>query len=152
MPHNPPHDAIVDQSQEVLQRRFPPPQWRVRVQSAITTPDSEPEPDVVLAPGPASRYLDHHPEPEEIELLVEVSDSTLNDDRQHKGRLYSRARIAVYWIVNLILRQIEVYSDPSGPDPNPSYRNRQDYQIGEEIPVFVGGQEAARIPVAEFFA
>src|SRR4051812_40189587 len=55
MPHNPPHDATVDQSREVLQAALPAG-WRVRVQSAITLSDSEPEPDLVVVPGPAARY------------------------------------------------------------------------------------------------
>src|SRR5262245_53367242 len=71
MPHNPPHDGIVDLAREVIRGKLPAG-WRVRVQSAITTPDSEPEPGLVVAPGPASRYFDHHPGPSEIALVVEV--------------------------------------------------------------------------------
>ena len=53
--HTPAHDSVLDQDQEVL-RRVLPPGWRVRVQSAITTTDSEPEPDIAVVPGPANRY------------------------------------------------------------------------------------------------
>ena len=76
MPHNPPHDATVDQARELLQTSLPPG-WRVRIQSAITTAESEPEPDLVVTPGPASRYAARHPQPHEIALVAEVSDSSL---------------------------------------------------------------------------
>ena len=49
-------------------------------------------------------------------LVVEVADSSLQFDRRDKGSLYARARIAEYWIVNLIDRVLEVYRDPE-PDP-----------------------------------
>src|SRR5688572_3142360 len=63
MPRNPPHDTTIDTVQEALRQKLQPPAWRVRVQSAITTSDSEPEPDVVVAAGPPSRYLKRHAGP-----------------------------------------------------------------------------------------
>src|SRR5262245_16087266 len=59
MPRNTPHDVCLDKSLEAL-RAILPTGWRLRVQSAITTPDSEPEPDFAIVPGPANRYLAHH--------------------------------------------------------------------------------------------
>src|SRR5438874_1639383 len=53
--HNPLHDTTVDRVQELLRDRVEKI-WRIRIQSAITTSDSEPEPDVVIAQGPADRY------------------------------------------------------------------------------------------------
>jgi hypothetical protein len=148
MPHNPPHDGTVDQDREVIQSRLPPG-WRIRVQSAITLSESEPEPDLTVVPGPASRYFDHHPGPQEIALVVEVSDSSLACDRQEKARMYARARLVCYWIVNLVDRQVEVYTDPSGPGRNPSYRQQQTYGPTDAVPLVIGGQEVARIPAQE---
>lgn len=150
MPHNPPHDGTIDLAREVIQSRLPAG-WRVRVQSAITTGDSEPEPDLAVVPGPANRYLDHHPGVGEIATLMEVSDTTLTRDRQDKYRIYARAGITCYWIINLVDRQVEVYTDPSGPDANPTYRRRQDYLANDAIPLVIAGQEVARISVAELF-
>src|SRR5947209_5857500 len=90
MPHNPPHDGTIDLAQEVIQGRLPAG-WRVRVQSAITTGDSEPEPDLAVVAGPASRYLDHHPGVREIAVLMEVADTTLSRDRQDKYLIYAHA-------------------------------------------------------------
>jgi hypothetical protein len=149
MPHNPLHDATVDIARELLQGRLPP-DWRVRVQSAITLPDSEPEPDLTVVPGPASLYFHRHPGPGDIALLVEVADTSLNRDRNDKGNLYARANIIAYWIVNLVDRHIEVYSNPTGPDPNPVYRQRQDYRPGDNVPLVIDGKEIAQLPVTEF--
>ena len=78
------------------------------------------------------------------ELLVEVSDSTLDRDRGAKSAAYAKGRIPVYWIVNLVDRQVEVYTHPS-----PSgYASRVDFKPGEEIPVVLDGVEIGRIAVA----
>ncbi len=53
-------------------------------------------------------------------LLVEVADSSLAFDRDQKGSLYARARVADYWIVNLVDRVLEIYRDP-GPDRTAAY-------------------------------
>src|SRR4051812_17926800 len=56
MPHNPPHDGIVWILQSTLELLVAP-HWIVRTQSAITTRDSEPEPDIVVARAPGSQYV-----------------------------------------------------------------------------------------------
>src|SRR5271168_2093048 len=98
MPHNPLHDSTLDGAQDIL-RNLLPIGWRVRVQMAITTADSEPEPDLAVVRGPAERYRKRHPGPKDIAMLVEVSEATLRRDRVHKGRVYSKAGISIYWII-----------------------------------------------------
>jgi Uma2 family endonuclease len=66
------------------------------------------------APGWALFRGQEHPT--RAVLVIEVADSSLHFDRREKGSLYARARIAEYWIVNLIDRVLEVYRDPE-PDP-----------------------------------
>ena len=73
-------------------------------------------------------------------LVVEVSESSLLLDRDHKGSLYARAGLADYWIVNLADRTLEVYRDP-GPDPAASFGWR--YRSVE-----VQGGEASVSPLA----
>ena len=75
---------------------------------------SEPEPDVAVVRGDSRDYKDRHPEPSEIPLVVEVADSSLEFDRTTKQAIYASAKIPVYWIVNLIDRCLEVYSEPKG--------------------------------------
>jgi Uma2 family endonuclease len=147
MVHNPPHDATVDQAREAIDSRLPQG-WRVRVQSAITTGDSEPEPDLAVVPGPAGRYRERHPGPEDVALLVEVADTSLSRDRG-KRRPYARARIPVYWIINLIDSRVEVYTDPNGPGRSPKYRRKEEYGIDDSVPLVVAGEALPPIPVRE---
>jgi Uma2 family endonuclease len=82
-------------------------------------------------------------------MLVEVADATLHRDRTTKKQIYAKEAILVYWIVNLVENQIEVYTDPSGPTENPDYRKRQDYQIKDSVPLIIEGKEIAQVPVRE---
>lgn len=85
----------------------------VRGQEPVTLPDnSEPEPDVVIARGKDNDYLAHHPFPEDILLIIEVSDSTLTYDQTTKLSVYAEHQIPDYWIVNLVANQLECYSQP----------------------------------------
>ena len=148
MGKNPPHRLAKRLTREALERLVPPG-WYVEEQEPVTTDDSEPEPDVSVVRGQPRQYLDHHPGPQDVALLVEVSDATLGRDRGLKKRVYARARVPVYWIVNLPERRVEVYSDPSGPAEQPDYRQRQGYGEADEVPLVIDGREVGRIPVRE---
>ena len=76
--------------------------------------DSEPEPDVVVVPGNRRDYLERHPAPSDVLLLVEVAETSLRRDRVWKAALYAEAGVAEYWIVNLPDRVLEVHRDPVG--------------------------------------
>jgi len=78
----------------------------------ILSDDSEPEPDVVIARNRADRYLSSHPQPADILLVIEVSDSTLKYDRTTKLSLYAETGISNYWIFNLVDNQLEMHSEP----------------------------------------
>ena len=145
MTHNPPHDSAVARLTRRLYHLLAE-EWSVRVQSAIALRDSEPEPDVVIARGPEETYDARHPGPKDVALLVEVADATLAYDRDAKGPLYAQARIAAYWIVNLVNRRVEVYTEPKA-GRSPSYRTRRDFTADEAVPLVLDGREIARIPV-----
>ncbi len=134
MSRNPPHDAAI---QKILKRLFRilPPDWDLRVQSAVTLSSSEPEPDLAIVRGDETRYLTNHPGPTDIGLVIEVADSTLDSDRRDKGRIYAEAGISTYWIVNLVDRQIEVYTLPSGATATPAFAQRKDYRMGDDVPL-----------------
>jgi Uma2 family endonuclease len=112
------HAAAISAVDYAL-RAVLPPGWMVRIQAPVSLDDeSEPEPDLVVVRGrPADYRLSHPARPV---LAVEVADSSLDFDRQHKGSLYARADILDYWIVNLADRALEVYRDPR-PDPAAAY-------------------------------
>jgi Uma2 family endonuclease len=149
MARNPAHDAVVSW---IMNRRIAPllpAGWFCRAQSAITTDDSEPEPDIALVRGAELDYVARHPNPTDIALLVEVSDSSLSRDRSHKGGIYAMAAVPVYWIINLVDQQVEVYTDPTGPDAWPVYRVRQDYHLGDSVPLVIDGRDLGPIAVRE---
>lgn len=77
----------------------------------ILSDDSEPEPDVVIARNRADRYLSSHPQPADILLVIEVSDSTLKYDHPTKLSLYAETGISNYWIFNLVDNQLEMHSE-----------------------------------------
>ena len=99
--------------------------------------------------GTRRSYGNHHPAPADLALVIEVSDSSLADDRGFKKGIYAEAGIAVYWIVNLVDNQVEVYTDPSGAAASPDYLHRQDLGPADEVPLVIDGKEGARIPVRE---
>src|SRR5205807_2773816 len=125
MPRNPPHDGTVQLVSEALAPVIPAG-WRLRVQSTVVLADSQPEPDGAAVRGNARTYLARHPGPADVGLVIEVADATLAADRIDKCRIYARAGIVCYWIVNLSDRQIEVYAAPSGPNAAPAYGQRTD--------------------------
>lgn len=90
---------------------------------------SEPQPDITLLRPRTDFYTQNHPTPEEVLLLIEVSDTTLDYDRETKIPLYAAAGIVEAWLVNLAENTIEVYTEPLGD----VYQNVRVYQRGERI-------------------
>jgi Uma2 family endonuclease len=148
MSRNPPHDATLQLIQDTLPRLLPAG-WCLRMQSAITLSGSEPEPDGAVVRGSARSYASHHPGPAGIGLVIEVADATLTGDRVDKGRIYARAGIPCYWIVNLVDRQVEVYMVPSGATTTPAYGQRQDFTINDDIALTLDGTTVATIAVRD---
>jgi Uma2 family endonuclease len=81
-------------------------------QNAIRLATSEPQPDLALLKLPEERYDDKKPGPEDIVLLIEVAEHTLEYDRTIKLPLYAENGIQEYWIVNLIDGVIETHREP----------------------------------------
>jgi Uma2 family endonuclease len=119
--------------------------WFVRSDKPVTLPpNSKPEPDHVVARGEIRDYTDHSPGPADVALIVEVALSSLAEDRM-QADVYAAAAIPVYWIVNLVDRQIEVYS---GPSPA-GYRSRADYREGQKVPVVIEDVEVGQVLVSD---
>jgi Uma2 family endonuclease len=148
MPHNTPHASTVHKLSKRLMR-LAPTGWEARSQLPITLADSEPEPDAVLAKGDEATFTSHHPLPVEIGLVVEVADSTRYSDRREKSRMYARAGIAEYWIVNLVDKCVEVYTNPDPAAEPPAYAARTDYHPGAAVPITLDGTAAGAIAVSE---
>ena len=103
----------------------------IHTQNPVATSEiSEPQPDLMLMVYREDRYAAvGHPRSQDILLLVEVSDSSLDYDRNNKLRHYAEAGIPEVWIANLRDDRIESYTDPS-PE---GYLVSQIYQRGDTI-------------------
>lgn len=101
----------------------------VSVQNPIRlSPFNESEPDIVLAD--LTKYDGkRHPRPEEVLLLIEVSDSTLKYDRAMKLPLYADSRIGEVWIVNLVSEIVKIHTRPEYG----IYQSVKIYRRGETI-------------------
>ena len=80
----------------------------------VIRPRSEPQPDMLVLRPRATSYSRAHPTPEEVLLAIEVADTTARFDRIVKARLYARARIAEYWLVDVERACVDVFRVPSG--------------------------------------
>ena len=144
------HYATVDKDTEVLRATFGSGFW-VRAQAPIDLGTlSEPEPDVSVVRGSRSDDTAH---PTTAVLLVEVSDTTLSNDRGPKASLYARAGIADYWIVNLVRSQLEIFRDPVPDAAQPfgfGYATRTVLSAADFVSPLAAPQQ--RVAVADLFA
>ncbi|MHB8733659.1 MAG: Uma2 family endonuclease [bacterium] len=112
-PPGAPHSTAVGHVQDALHAIFQGTAFHVRVQQPILIGDhSVPEPDVAVVKGQRSDYHDTHPAASDVVLAVEVSDTSIELDRRRKARLYSRAGIPEYWIVEIQACILEVFTGP----------------------------------------
>ena len=145
MTQNDPHATADELCGDALSRILPA-DWHSRAGKPIRIPrlTSRPEPDRSVVRGAVRDYARRSPEPDNIALLVEVSDASLADDRRLAG-LYGRAGIPSYWIINLVDGQVEVHSRP-GPA---GYEALEVLAPGHILSVVIDGVEVGQIPVAD---
>ncbi len=124
------------------------PGWHVAKEDPIVASDlSKPEPDLSVVRGDVDDYKHRDVTASDLALVVEIAEWSLTDDRTVMARIYAASGIPVYWIINLINGQVEVYSDPYQNSGH--YNVHVDYKPGEHVPVVIEGREIARIPVAD---
>ena len=88
---------------------------------------SEPQPDLALLQPRDDFYAAGHPQPQDILLLVEVADTTIESDRAIKIPLYASSRISEVWLVDVNQQVVEIFREPT----DNSYQNIQKFQQGE---------------------
>lgn len=149
MPKNPPHRLSTQLTREALAYLLPVG-WYVDAQEPMTLSDSEPEPDVMVVRGQRRDYAERHPGPGDLALVVEVADATLQRDRTIKKQLYSRAGIPTYWLIDLINRQLDVYTEPFVAGEQADYRRIEHYQrLEDRVPVWIAGQEVGHLTLRD---
>ncbi len=77
---------------------------------------SEPEPDVSVVKFDPLDYVSHHPQAEEVYLLIEVADSSLEYDCQVKAQLYAQSGINDYWVIDVRDRKLFLFRKPHQSD------------------------------------
>ncbi len=101
----------------------------VAVQNPIRLAQSEPQPDLALLRPRADDYTRSHPEPNDILLVIEVADASVDYDRTVKVPLYGRSGIPEVWLIDLLEGVIEVYRTPASI----GYRAKQTYAAGDSL-------------------
>lgn len=146
MPKKPLHVIAVKLATTAIERILPAG-IHCRGQEPITLSESEPEPDLAIVRGDVRDYSARHPYAAETICVVEVSDTTLDRDRTLKLRSYARAGIGQYWIINLVDRCVEVYTEPDAARGEPAYTTQRILRPGDAIPLVLPGQAEASISV-----
>ena len=102
----------------------------VRVQSSVLLSRyTQPEPDLAVVRPDRDRYLQRHPDPQDILIAIEVADSSLTYDREEKMPRYAAAGVPEAWLVNVRARTITVYTDPT----TTGYRTTRTLEWTEEL-------------------
>ncbi|MDB5384640.1 MAG: hypothetical protein JWM11_286 [Planctomycetaceae bacterium] len=146
---NPQHTLVLENLFWALHQRLPAG-FYVRNQEPITTEDSVPEPDLAITLGNRKDYGDRHPAASEVVLIIEVADSSISKDRRKSG-LYARSGINPYWIVNLLERCVEIYSNPVSGEAT-RYAEQCRLSIDDIATIRLSERLSISLPVAEFLS
>jgi Uma2 family endonuclease len=113
-PIGPRHAACVRRLTDELSRLLAG-RSQVSVQCPVAIPDwSEPNPDLALLVPRADFYVDAHPLPRQVQVLIEVADSSFAYDTQVKALMYAKAGIRELWVVDLNANRVLVHARPRG--------------------------------------
>lgn len=112
-PMHSPHAACIRLFEEILheaigRRATKCGQMPLRLDASYS-----PEPDYMLLRRRADSYSQSHPVPDDVLLLIEVSDSSVRNDRRRKIPIYAQHGIPEVWLADLIRRQVDVYDQPT---------------------------------------
>ena len=129
--------------------RILPGGWFVASQQPIRLTSSMPEPDLMVVRRDVRSYIDRLPRAEDVVLVVEISDTSLSRDQGLKKSIYAQAGIPCYWLVNLIDRRIEEYTEPVAAGENADYRQRRDYAVDGEIALVLDGCRDASVSLRD---
>ena len=110
---------LLDRKAEVIQAQ------------PITLDNSEPEPDIAVVRLPETIYKDHHPYPQDIYWLIEVSNTILQKDLKQKIATYARNGIPEYWVIDLVNKKLITHTQRQ----NNSYSQVVEYQTGTVSPL-----------------
>ncbi|MCA9263032.1 MAG: Uma2 family endonuclease [Planctomycetales bacterium] len=147
MIHGPRHARAITRWQR-LERYFDETGFHVRCQLPVTLGDrSEPEPDGAVVRGSDFDFRNRHPHANDVILICEISDSSLDYDRGTKLVQYARAGIPTYWIINIPDQCIECHTSPGLSLGQ--YQQRTVFQVGDTISIALESNQTISIQVAD---
>jgi Uma2 family endonuclease len=142
-PAGPVHEGEIQFLMEWSILNTNPQEFMVRVQSSINCGDHRPEPDIIWSRRmPAKRIRPTHAD---VLLLMEVSDSSAEQDLGEKARLYAEHDIPEYWVVDIKAEQVHVHRSPS----QGNYQSRQAFDKSASLSPLC--QPTATLSLAELF-
>ena len=134
------NDSVADYLRKVLGGKA-----KVFESHPVTLSNSEPEPDIAIVTLPSERYLNHHPYPEDIYWLIEISNTTLDYDLNQKKSVYAAAGINEYWVVDLQNKELVVFREASNND----YKTKATLNSGTVTPLAF---PELKISISTFFS
>lgn len=128
-PIGPLHSGVVNRLNRFFNLRAKG-RWIVSTQNPVGLDKySEPQPDLTLLKPAPDDYVSHHPVPDDVLLLIEVADSSLEFDHRKKLPIYAREEIRELWIIDLQDLTVEVYREPHFT----GYENTAVFRIGDQV-------------------
>lgn len=109
------HSDVIGRLMAVLVAMFGVDFLRIQLPMIVPGDTNEPEPDVAVTEHPRMAYRGRHPDAQEMTLIVEVADTSVNFDLNIKARLYALAGVRDYWVVDIPERRIHIHRSPA-PD------------------------------------
>ena len=134
-----------------LFREDPSDRWYVSTENPVEVAgDKVPLPDLAIVRGDPDRYPTRPPAAADVELIAEIMDTSASKDLGANLLAYARAKIPVYWVVNIRSRRIEVYSDPvGGGEILEGYSKSEQFGPGQFVVLRLEGCEPIVIPVGK---
>lgn len=107
------HAGGIKKINALLNERMENTPLIISVQDSIRLDDgTEPQPDIAVLRWRDDFYVDSHPTPADVLLVIEVADSSLVMDLGMKARSYARAGIPEYWVFDLVKNEIVFHAQP----------------------------------------
>lgn len=132
IPHSYTQQSVSDYLRELLQgQAYIRDAHPITLDNSPTSRASEPEPDIAIVRLPHTIYAQHHPYPEDIYWLIEVSKETLSKDLEQKTITYARNGIPEYWVIDLKNNKLVVHTQPQASN----YAQIVEYKAGTVTPL-----------------
>lgn len=139
-PINSPHAGTVKFLNRLL-NKWLGDKYIIGVQDPVTLDNfSEPEPDIAILKMREDFYTGSHPQSEDVILIIEVADSSLETDKRVKLPKYAKAGIHEVWIMDINEQCIEIHTQPW----EDTYRNKNTYLLNETMETALFGSVAAK--------